>query len=87
MSTQKPFSDFDADQIIRKIYNEAGMICTEGWVTGKIGRKITYAIVQTNVANDTIQNSYIEDGVTLIVLNTVYTDGTRSTISHVERVS
>jgi len=84
--TTKNFSEFDANQIIQKIFNEAGMICTEGWVTGKVGRKITYSIVTTNVEDDTQRNEYVEDGVVLLVLDTVFTDGTRTSLSYVERV-
>ena len=86
-SSSKPFSDLDSAQIMQKIYNSAGMICTEGWVTGFIGRKIEFSISTTNVANDTIVNTYSENGETLLVLHSVFTDGTRSTMLQVERVA
>lgn len=84
--TQKRASEADTQQIFQKIYNDAGMICTEGWVTGMVGRKIIPTIVTTNVANDTERYTYEENGVVLIVLDNVYTDGTRATVLHTERV-
>ena len=84
--TQKRASEFDQQQIIQKIYNEAGMICTEGWVTGLVGRRITPTIGTTNVADDTEIYTYSENGVILVVLHNVYTDGARTTVLYTERV-
>lgn len=88
--TIKPFSEYDASQISQKTYNEAGAICTEGWLTGQVGRRITPTIVTTNVATDTERYTYSEwngtSYVVLMVLDVVYTDGTRATVLYNERV-
>jgi hypothetical protein len=88
--TIKVFSEYDMPQIIQKTYNAAGALCTEGWITGQVRRRITPTIVQTNVAGDTERYTYSEwngtQYVVLMVLDTVYTDGTRVTVLYNERV-
>ena len=86
--TTKTMSTSDYQQVLKRAYNEdSGGLCTEGWITGKIGRRISYGLLTTSVADDTVVNTYIEDGVTLMVLHSVYTDATHATILYVTRVS
>jgi hypothetical protein len=88
--TIKRLSEYDMSQIIQKTYNVAGALCTEGWITGQVGRRIAPTIVTTTVAGDTERYTYSEwngiSYVVLLVLDTVYTDGTRVTVLYNERV-
>ena len=86
-TTTKQLSGLDGTQVLKAIYNEIGAIATEGWVSGLVGRKIVYTIGTTTVANDTALFTYIENGVTMMVLANVYTDGARTTLSYTERMS
>ena len=84
--TKKPLSEYDASQVMQKSYNSEGStLGVEGFVAGKLGRKIELAISTTTVANDTESWTYSEDGTTLYVLTVIYTDGNRDTMISVER--
>jgi hypothetical protein len=87
VASTKKMGSLTGDQVLSYSYNETGAICTEGWVTGMIGRKVAFSFGTTNVLNDTQLITYIELGVTLLTLANVYSDGTRSLLLYTERVS
>lgn len=86
--TRKRLSEYDAPQITQKIYNsESGTISVDGFLAGKVGRKINQALATTAIANDTEVFTFSEDGVTLFVLTMVYTSGTRQLMISAERTA
>lgn len=86
--TQKEFSERDFQQVLRAAFSdEASTIAVDGFIVGKVGRKITRAVSTTTVANDTETFDYSEDGLSLFQIKVVYTDGTREDLISVERVA
>lgn len=86
--TQKQFSERDFQQVIRAIFNdEASTISIDGFIVGKVGRKITRTLSTTTITDDTETFDYLEDGVSLFQLKVIYTDGAREDLLSVERIS
>lgn len=84
--TTKLFSDLDANQTIRRAYNDVDASVTSAdFLVGKLGRKKTYAISTTNVANDTVTITYSEGSSTLYVIKNIYTSGARTDLLSQER--
>jgi hypothetical protein len=85
--TDKRMTDRDADQATRKAFNdETATLGVDGFLAGKVGHKIELAISTTTIANDTETYTYSDDGVTVMVLKIVYTDGARTTMLSAERI-
>jgi hypothetical protein len=86
--TQKAPSDQDQTQIFQNSYNtEDASITVNGFLAGKVGRKVTVAISTTSVSNDTETYTFLESGVTLFVYFVIYTDGSRSQMLSAERTA
>jgi hypothetical protein len=86
--SKKQASILSADNAIRDVHViESSSLTINGFVTGKVGRKIELAITTTNVANDTEVYTYKEDGSTVMVLTVVYTNGNRDVLLSVERTA
>ena len=86
--TSKPMTKRDDEQVLRSAYNEVnGTLAVDGFLTGKVGHKVTLAISTTNVANDTETYEYFDGATSLFSIEIIYTDGTRSTMLSAERVS
>ena len=86
--TKKPSAPIDSQQTLKYAYNkEDASITTNGFLVGKVGRKVELVISTTNVANDTETYTFIEDAVTLYQLEIIYTDGTRETMLSAERIA
>jgi len=87
-NTTKNFSERDANQTLQHSYNDIdGSLTTAGFLTGKVGRRVTPTISTTSIANDTITYTYSESGSTLYAIKSVYTDGTRTDLVFAERIS
>jgi hypothetical protein len=87
MSKKQP-SILSSDNVMRDVHvTESSSLTINGFVTGKVGRKIELAITTTNVANDTEVYTYKEDGSTVMVLTVVYTNGNRDVLLSVERTA
>jgi len=87
ISAKRPSAQ-DANQTLQGSYNDVDLsITTNGFLVGKVGRKIAAAVSTTNIANDTETYTFSEDGITLYVYKVIYTDGTRATILTAERIS
>jgi hypothetical protein len=87
MSKKQP-SILSSDNVMRDVHvTESSSLTINGFITGKIGRKIELAITTTNVANDTEVYTYKEDGSTVMVLTVVYTNGNRDVLLSVERTA
>jgi hypothetical protein len=86
--TTKSLSTQDSGQTLQGSYNEEDASLTvNGFLVGKVGRKVELAITTTTVADDTEVFTYKEDGVTLYEIEVVYTDGTRAQMLSAERIS
>ena len=86
--TRKVLSEYDSHQIFQKSYNsEGGTLAVDGFLVGKVGRKVEQSIGTTNVANDTETFVFSESGTNLFTLTIVYTDGTRQTLLSAERTA
>jgi hypothetical protein len=86
--TQKPLSHLDYEQTLQSSYNDVNAtLGVDGFLTGRVGRKIELAISTTTIANDTETYSFSENGTALYTLKIIYTDGTRAQMVSVERTA
>lgn len=86
--TQKAPSDLDYSQNIQGAYNDVdATLSTNGFLVGKVGRKVVVTVSTTTVANDTETYAFSENALALYSLKLIYTDGTRSTLMSAERIS
>ncbi len=83
MGTDKRPSNLDGFGTLKGAYNDdTGVLGTEGWLTGKVGRK-----VELEVAGDTEVYTYSEDGTVVLELTLIYTDSDRETLESAERTA
>jgi hypothetical protein len=86
--TQKPLSHLDYEQTMQSSYNDVNAtLSVDGFLTGKIGRKVELAISTTTIVDDTETYSFSENGTALYSLRIIYTDGTRAQMISAERIS
>jgi hypothetical protein len=86
--TKKPLSHLDYEQTLQSSYNdENATLSVDGFLTGKVGRKVELAISTTTVVDDTETYSFSENGIALYSLRIIYTDGTRALLISAERIS
>lgn len=86
--TQKPLSHLDYEQTMQSSYNDVNAtLSVDGFLTGKVGRKVELAISTTTIANDTETYSFSENGTALYALRIIYTDGTRAQMISAERTA
>lgn len=86
--TQKPLSHLDYEQTLQSSYNDVNAtLGVDGFLTGRVGRKIELAISTTTIENDTETYSFSENGTALYTLQIIYTDGTRAQMVSVERTA
>lgn len=87
-NTSKGLSERDANQTLQHAYNGVdASITTSGFLTGKVGHKVTLAISTTSAANDTQTYTFLDNGTTLYVLTLIYTDSTYATLVSAERTA
>lgn len=86
--TQKPLSHLDYEQTMQSSYNDVNAtLSVDGFLTGKVGRKVELAISTTTIIDDTETYSFSENGTALYALRIIYTDGTRALMISAERIS
>ena len=86
--TQKPLSHLDYEQTMQSSYNDVNAtLSVDGFLTGKIGRKVELAISTTTIVDDTEIYSFSESGTALYSLRIIYTDGSRALMISAERIS
>jgi len=86
--TQKPLSHLDYEQTLQSSYNdENATLSVDGFLTGKVGRKVELAVSTTAVLDDTETYTFSENGTPLYQIQIIYTDGTRSLMVSAERIS
>jgi hypothetical protein len=87
-NTTKKFSERDSGQTLQASFNDVdSSLTTNGFLAGKIGRKVAIVISTTSTANDTTTITFSESGSDLYAYKCIYTDGTRSTLISAERIS
>jgi hypothetical protein len=88
MATSKLMTQKDEAQAIRSAYiDDNGTISVDGFLAGKVGRRVDVAISTTTIANDTSTFSFSENGTPILALQLVYTDGTQSQLLYAVRIS
>ena len=86
--TTKKHTDLDYRQAITKSYNkEGGTLGVDGFIAGKVGRRVDLTLTDTNTSNDTEVYSFSESGTQLYEITIVYTDSTREILQSVERTA
>lgn len=86
--TKKAPSDVDASQTQQAAFNDNTFShLVDGFLSALVGRRIDLAISTTTIANDTETYTFSENGTNLLVLQIVYTDGTRATMLHATRTA
>ena len=86
--TTKKASNASAENVLRSAHvEETGTISVNGFVSAKVGHRITLTILTTNVLNDTERYTYFDGTTQLMQLTIIYTDGTRGTLASVERTA
>lgn len=86
--TTKKVSDYSDENVLRQVHvPEIGSISTTGFLQLKPGHRITPTIVTTTIANDTQRYIYSDSGAVVLVLDIVYTDGTRTQVLYYENTT
>lgn len=86
--TSKPLSDRDANQALRGAFNDVDKsLTTAGFLTGKVGHKIAFAITTTSVPNDTEEYSYFDGTELLYTITIVYTSDARNVMISAARTA
>ncbi len=85
--SNKRASDLSHENVLRDVHSQVdNSLITNGYLIGKVGRRIESATSTTTNTNDTQTLTFSEDGVTLYVLRIIYTDATQSTFISAERI-
>ena len=89
MSTlQKEMTVNSQDTALKHAYNDIDKsISVNGFLVSKVGAKVEAAITTTNVANDTVEFTFLDGANTLYVITVIYTDGTRTDLLSAERTA
>lgn len=86
--TTKPMSKQDANQTLQYAFNDnTKTLAVSGFISAKVGHKITLTISTTNVSNDTETYEYFDGSTSLMQLKIIYATGTRETMLSVERIA
>lgn len=81
--TEKRMSERDANQTLQLSFNDTdASITTNGFLIGKVGRKVEVAISGTG---ETITYTFSENGAVLYQYEIIYTDNTRTQMVSAER--
>lgn len=88
-NTSKRLSERDADQTLQSVYNITdASLTTSGFLSAKVGNKITQVVSTTSVSGDTSTFSFYDQQTTLLYsLKLIFTDGTQSTMLSAERIA
>ncbi len=88
IKTKKGLSERDGSQVLQAAANDAnGTLGVDGFLAGKVGRKVVLSISTTTVANDTETYVFSENGISLISYEIIYTDGNRTLMISAERIA
>ena len=84
-NTNKPGSKLDYEQTLQKSYNDVNStLSVDGFLVGKVGHRVELAIT----GGDTIETYTFKDGSTVLyIIQVVYTDSSRTTMSSATRIA
>lgn len=86
--SSKAMSERDSGQTLRLSFNDANdTLGVDGFLTGKVGRKITLTLSTTSVLDDTETYEFLEGATSLYQLRIIYTDGSRELMLSAERIA
>lgn len=81
-------SSSDHEQTLKKGFNDEDFTtAVDGFLSGLVGRRIDFATTTTTVTGDTQVVTFSENGTQLKVYTLVFTDGTQTVLSYVERTA
>ena len=87
-ATTKTPSNMSQENVLRGVHNEQLQVLgVSGFISGKVGHKITQTISTTSATDDTLVFTYFDGTTQLMAITVVYTDGTRGTLLSVERTA
>jgi hypothetical protein len=86
--TTKTLSERDYQQTLRLSFNDVdSSLTTNGFLIGKVGRKVEVAIATTTVLDDTAIYTFSENGTVLYQYTIIYTNGGRTQMISAERTA
>jgi hypothetical protein len=86
--TNKKSSKKDGLQTLQMAFNDSdASLTTSGFLSGKVGHKVTLAIQTTTVADDTELYSFFDDTELLYQIRLVYTSAAKVQLISAERVA
>lgn len=87
-STTKEPSQLASQNVLRAAFNDVDATLTvNGFLVGKVGRKVEQAISTTTVTDDTETFTFSENGTVLYSIRVIYTTGARSVMLSAERIA
>lgn len=87
-NTTKRLSERDGQQTLQLSFNDVdASLATTGFLTAKVGRKVTLTILTTNIVNDTEAYAFSESGIALYTYVLIYTSSSRTTLISAERIA
>jgi hypothetical protein len=87
ITTKQP-TKLDYEQSIQGAYNDVNAtLSVDGFLTGKVGHKVSLALTTTTIADDTEVYTFEDNGTILYEITIVYTDDSRSLMVSAERTA
>lgn len=87
-STTKRVSDLSSENVFRAAANDHdGSLNVNGYLAGKVGRRIEQTIATTNVAGDTAVLDFKENGILLYRYTIIYTTAGQTIMISAERTA
>lgn len=87
LTTKQP-TKLDYEQSIQGAYNDVNAtLSVDGFLTGKVGHKVSLALATTTIADDTEIYTFEDNGTLLYQITIIYTDDSRSLMVSAERTA
>ena len=87
-NTTKSLSERDGSQTLQASFNDVDATLTvNGFLVGKIGRRVDIATTTTNTSGDSQTFAFSENGNALYTFLLVYTDSTQNTLLYATRTA
>ena len=87
LTTKQP-TKLDYEQSIQGAYNDVNAtLSVDGFLTGKVGHKVSLALAMTAIPDDTEIYTFEDNGTILYQITIIYTDDSRSLMVSAERTA
>ena len=87
ITTKQP-TKLDYEQSIQEAYNDVNAtLSVDGFLTGKVGHKVSLALAMTTIPDDTEIYTFEDNGTILYQITIIYTDNSRSLMVSAERTA